>query len=107
MCLSPLWVQFFADSGFDSVHWSGIGDPSAPDSEIMDYAGRNGMVIFTHDLDFGALLASRKTRRPSVIQVRAQDILPVAIGEMVIRAITSSRLHLESGSAGDGGPESK
>jgi len=28
----------------------------------MDYASENGFVLFTHDLDFGALLASRETR---------------------------------------------
>ena len=38
MNLSPLWVQFLADSGFDSIHWSEIGQPSAPDTEIMDHA---------------------------------------------------------------------
>jgi predicted nuclease of predicted toxin-antitoxin system len=97
MNLSPLWVQFLADSGFNSVHWSTIGRPSAPDAQIMDYASAKGMVIFTHDLDFGALLASRKTRQPSVIQVRAQDVLPEAIGEVVIRALQTSRPHLEAG----------
>jgi predicted nuclease of predicted toxin-antitoxin system len=76
MNLSPAWVQFLADSGFDSVHWSSIGRPSAPDTQIMDYASANGLVVFTHDLDFGALLAKRKTRQPSVLQVRAQDVLP-------------------------------
>jgi predicted nuclease of predicted toxin-antitoxin system len=76
MNLSPLWVQFLADSGFDSIHWSDIGQPWAPDTEIMDYASAYGLVIFTHDLDFGALLANRKTRQPSVIQVRTQDVLP-------------------------------
>jgi predicted nuclease of predicted toxin-antitoxin system len=95
--LSLLWVRFLADSGFDSVHWSGIGGPSAPDTQIMDYAGANGLIIFTHDLDFGALLANRKSRRPSVLQVRAQDVLPVAIGEIVIRALRASRTHLEAG----------
>jgi predicted nuclease of predicted toxin-antitoxin system len=97
MNLSPLWVQFLADSGFDSIHWSEIGQSFAPDSEIMDYAGAHGLVIFTHDLDFGTLLAYRKTRQPSVIQVRAQDVLPAAIGEMVVRALHASRPHLEAG----------
>ncbi|MGA2270586.1 MAG: DUF5615 family PIN-like protein [Bryobacteraceae bacterium] len=97
MNLSPLWVQFLADSGFDSIHWSNIGQPSAPDTEIMDYASAYGLVIFTHDLDFGALLANRKTRQPSVIQVRTQDTLPTAIGEMVVGALHASRSHLETG----------
>jgi uncharacterized protein with PIN domain len=61
MNLSPLWVRFLAGNGFDSVHWSSIGLSSAPDTEIMDYAAANQMIVFTHDLDFGALLANRKT----------------------------------------------
>ena len=97
MNLSPLWVQFLADSGFDSIHWSEIGQPSAPDTEIMDYASAYGLVVFTHDLDFGALLANRKTRQPSVIQIRTQDTLPTAIGEMVVRALHASRSHLKAG----------
>ena len=97
MNLSPLWVPFFAGSGFDSIHWSDIGPPSAPDTQILDYANSNGMIIFTHDLDFGALLAARRTRRPSVIQIRTQDVLPSTIGEIVVRALLASRSHLEAG----------
>jgi predicted nuclease of predicted toxin-antitoxin system len=74
MNLSPLWVSFLSDAGFESIHWSTVGAPSAPDAEIMDYAGRYGMVVFTHDLDFGALLANRKARQPSVFQIRTQDV---------------------------------
>ena len=47
----------------------------------------------THDLDFGALIAATQARTPSVIQVRAQDILPASLGAQVISAI--SRLHTE------------
>jgi predicted nuclease of predicted toxin-antitoxin system len=97
MNLSPLWVEFLAGSGFDSIHWSSIGPSAAPDTQIMDYASANGLVIFTHDLDFGALLANRKTRQPSVIQIRAQDVLPVAIGGLVVRALHASRSQLEAG----------
>lgn len=38
MNLSPLWVGFLADRGYESVHWSEIGKPSAPDHLILDYA---------------------------------------------------------------------
>jgi hypothetical protein len=44
MNLSPLWVRFLADAGFDSVHWSSIGPSAAPDTQIMDYASANGLV---------------------------------------------------------------
>ena len=97
MNLSPLWVRFLAGAGFDSKHWSEIGQPSAPDTRILDYAGTHGLGIFTHDLDFGALLATRKTRQPSVIQIRTQDVLPASIGGMVVRALRASRSRLEAG----------
>lgn len=97
MNLSPQWVQFLKSAGFESQHWSEIGEAYAPDSEILDYASVNGLVIFTHDLDFGVLLATRKLRQPSVLQVRTQDVLPAAIGEMILRALHASRSHLEAG----------
>ena len=97
MNLSPLWVGFLAGAGFESIHWSAIGHAAALDHQIMDYASANGFVVFTHDLDFGALLAKRKTRQPSVIQARVQDIMPAAIGDMVVRALRASRIQLEEG----------
>jgi len=42
MNLSPLWVPFLVEKGFASVHWSTVGQPWAPDSEIFDFAA-------THD----------------------------------------------------------
>jgi predicted nuclease of predicted toxin-antitoxin system len=97
MNLSPLWVGFFAEKGFDSLHWSDVGKHTAPDSEIMDYAAANHMIVFTHGLDFGALLANRKTTQPSVIQIRTQDVLPSAIGDIILRALHTSRSQLEAG----------
>jgi predicted nuclease of predicted toxin-antitoxin system len=97
MNLSPLWVQFLVAHGLEAVHWSAIGEAPAPDWRIFDYAASNGFVIFTHDLDFGMLPAGRKSRGPSVIQVRTQDVLPSAIGAIVLRAIKAARDHLEAG----------
>ena len=71
--------------------------PGAVDSEIFDCAAANGWIVFTHDLDFGLLLATLRTNRPSVIQVRAQDVLPSAIGDIVLRAVRTAKPHLEAG----------
>jgi predicted nuclease of predicted toxin-antitoxin system len=38
MNLSPLWVPFLSGHGVEAVHWSSVGSPSAPDSEILDFA---------------------------------------------------------------------
>jgi predicted nuclease of predicted toxin-antitoxin system len=97
MNLSPIWVQFLAAHGIEAVHWSTIGQATAPDSQILNHAASYGFVVFTHDLDFGMLLAAQKSRGPSVIQVRTQDVLPSAIGVVVLCAIEACRDHLESG----------
>lgn len=97
MNLSPLWVPFLADQGFEAIHWSTVGQPTAADSEIFDFAAANAWIVFTHDLDFGALLAALRSNRPSVIQVRSQDVLPAAIGDIVLRAIRTTEPHLETG----------
>lgn len=61
MNLSPNWVQYLADAGIDAVHWSAVGQPNAADAELMRFASAGGLTILTHDLDFGAILASSGT----------------------------------------------
>lgn len=73
--LPPAWVDVFAKHGWAAVHWSNVGDPRAEDSVVMAWAREHQHVVFTHDLDFGTLLALTRASGPSVIQVRAQDVL--------------------------------
>ena len=58
MNLSPAWVSVLEDAGHTASHWSAIGSMNAPDREILSWAKMNGYVLFTHDLDFGAILAA-------------------------------------------------
>ncbi|MEH1910866.1 DUF5615 family PIN-like protein [Nostoc sp.] len=87
MNLSPDWVAVFERNSISSVHWSTIGDPREKDSIIMEWASTNGYIVFTHDLDFGSLLAATGADTPSVIQVRTQDILPNTIENLVISTL--------------------
>jgi predicted nuclease of predicted toxin-antitoxin system len=87
MGLSPVWLGIFQRHGIEAVHWSEVGDPKAKDREILAWARDGGFVVFTHDLDFGHLLALTHAAGPSVIQVRSEDVLPEAIGPVVMRAI--------------------
>ena len=57
MSLSPTWVPFLRDHDIQSMHWADVGDPRAPDPVVMAWGRTEGYVVFTHDLDFGALLA--------------------------------------------------
>jgi predicted nuclease of predicted toxin-antitoxin system len=67
MNLSPEWIPELTRQGWSAIHWSSVGDPSAADSEIMAWALANGHVVFTHDLDFGAMLALTHANGPSVV----------------------------------------
>jgi predicted nuclease of predicted toxin-antitoxin system len=97
MNLSPLWREVLQAEGWEAVHWSEVGDPRATDRVIMNWAGANGYVVFTHDLDFGALLAATQALGPSVIQARTQDVMPDAIGSLVIRVLRDCAEALNEG----------
>ena len=97
MNLSPDWVDELIRHGWESVHWQTVGDPRAPDHEIMDWARTNGHVVFTHDLDFGTMLALTHASGPSVIQVRGQNVLPNHMLTIVLSAITQYQSELADG----------
>lgn len=97
MNLSPLWVPVLTQAGFETVHWTKVGTPTAPDSELMLWAKQNRYVVFTHDLDFGDILAATNAEAPSVIQIRDQDIRPESCGSLIISALKQFREQLESG----------
>ena len=97
MNLSPDWVAVLQQAGWETVHWSSVGNLRAPDSEIMAWAKQNGFVVFTHDLDFGTTLALTQAEGPSVIQVRTQDVTPAAIGKLVANALRQFQTQLETG----------
>ena len=76
MNLSPRWMGRLEAHGWTAVHWSSVGEPTAQDTEIMAWARANQHVVFTHDLDFGTMLTLSHEAGPSVLQVRAENILP-------------------------------
>lgn len=97
MNLSPDWVEVFEQQGWQSFHWSKVGDPRAPDIIIMDWARKNGYIVFTHDLDFGIILATTGISGPSVIQVRTEDVMPQTLGNRLVQIIKQYESMLKSG----------
>lgn len=70
--------------GIEARHWSQVGALDAPDGFIMEWARREGFVVLTSDLDFGALLHSTNGVGPSVIQFRGSDLRVRAIlGDLI------------------------
>ena len=95
--LPPAWVEVFTGCGWIAVHWSMVGDPRATDRIVMAWAREQGHAVFTHDLDFGTLLALTRADGPSVIQVRGQDVLPEHLETIVTAVIRQFESQLEAG----------
>lgn len=97
MNLSPDWVPLLRKSGIEAIHWSKTGNHRAPDHEIMEWARLNEYIVFTHDLDFGAILAATGTHSPSVIQIRTQDVSPSLLEKHVLHILQHYKDHLKKG----------
>ena len=74
------WVAELTKHGWPAIHWSAVGDPP-----------------FTHDLDFGTMLALTHAAGPSVLQVRGQNVLPEDLGPMLFAALRQHDTALASG----------
>lgn len=97
MNLSPAWVPVLADAGIEAVHWADLGRPDAADRVLFSWAREHGHVVFTHDLDFGAMLALTAARSPSVFQFRTQDVSPAALAARAIAALRRFERELLAG----------
>lgn len=97
MNLSPAWVPFLAAAGIEAVHWSAIGPGNAPDNEIFEWARRQRHIVFTHDLDFGAMLALTRAEAPSVFQIRTDDVAPEALGPRAVTLLNRFAADLDTG----------
>ena len=95
MNLSPDWVKVLEQAGWETLHWSMVGDMRATDEVIITWARENGYIVFTHDLDFGVLLALTRAESPSVIQVRTQDVFTQVLGDRLVKVLKDHQSALE------------
>ena len=97
MNLSPDWVSWLKQSGHEAIHWSVIGNSNAADRDIMRWARKTGHIVFTHDLDFSAILAATDADAPSVIQIRTQDVTPDHCGNLLVNVLRRYESELSKG----------
>jgi predicted nuclease of predicted toxin-antitoxin system len=95
--LSPAWVEVLSTEGREVRHWMSLGATTATDAEIMNWARAEGYVVLTHDLDFSAILAATQAKGPSVVQLRAQDIVPETLGPTLTGILRRFAESLERG----------
>ena len=97
MNLSPEWVQEFKFHNIEAVHWSAAGKFDARDKIIMDWARKHDHIVFTHDLDFGTALALTRAEKPSVIQVRTQNVTVSHLSKIIIPTLKEHTNLLQKG----------
>lgn len=97
MNLSPAFGPALNAAGFHAMHWSALGDPRAGDLDIMAFARAHDYVVVTHDLDFSAILAATNGEKPSVVQIRAQNLAPQLMTALLVAALRQSETALQLG----------
>jgi predicted nuclease of predicted toxin-antitoxin system len=86
-----------SERGWNAIHWINVGQHDAPDTQIMQYAKEHDYTVFTDDLDFASTLWNTKQTKPSVIQIRGQDVRPEARIDQVELALSRTTKELELG----------
>lgn len=97
MNLSPEWVQVLRSAGIEAVHWSTVGNPSAPDTELFEVARKQRSVMMTQDLDFTELLYHSRAGSPSVVLLRLRNELHEAQRTRVAALLQAATSPLEAG----------
>lgn len=97
MNLSPNWAGFLKSAGVEALHWSEVGLAYAPDSDLMIWAAEHEFIVLTNDLDFGIALATANMEKPSVVQIRGDDLRPASIGNQVVLALRQMQAELAEG----------
>ena len=97
MNLSPRWQKFLTEAGLQAAHWSELGAGDASDLDIMAYAKAHDYVVLTHDLDFAAILVATHGKKPSVVQIRAEQLAPDVIGSHIVSALRQLAVELDYG----------
>jgi len=91
------YASLLASKNCQATHWEEVGNPTAPDNEIMDYARKNNYIVLTFDLDFGTILATTHNAKPSVMQIRASAPNAAKTVELIITALNRYENELKAG----------
>lgn len=95
--LTPKWIDVLEKEDIEAIHWSNVGPLDASDRQILEYALENNLVVFTHDLDFGNILAVTSANAPSVIQIRTENTTPDFLLDLLLRALDQFKSQLNEG----------
>ncbi|NEP58550.1 MAG: hypothetical protein F6K31_16290 [Symploca sp. SIO2G7] len=85
------------EAGIDTIHVAEIGMSAAEDSEILQKAREDELVVITLDADFHTLLALTEATFPSVIRIRIERLRAEALTHLLLMVIGECRKELDLG----------
>ncbi|MDZ7833206.1 MAG: DUF5615 family PIN-like protein [Desulfobacterales bacterium] len=97
MGISPKTIFFLRDLGYEALHLHEEGLNRMADPAIMEKARNEGMVLLTHDLDFGDLVAASGARLPSVVVFRLRNMRPENVNRYLKRVLAEQERSLADG----------
>jgi predicted nuclease of predicted toxin-antitoxin system len=97
MNLTPRWVGYLVEAGWETIHWSSVGAFDAKDSAICGWARENGHAVVTADLDFPQMLAHTGDDGPSIVLLRGDPLTPEVRGFGLAAALAECEASLDSG----------
>lgn len=83
--------------GYGAEHVGFIGMAKADDSDIIEYAKREGYICITLDADFHMILALSKDNSPSVIRIRIENLKAADHLRLLKRILPDTKESLLSG----------
>lgn len=97
MGISPKAVGFLQHLGHQAVHLQEQGLHRLQDHEILKKAREEGLIVLTHDLDFGDMLAASGADLPSVVIFRLRNMRPEHVNNYLLKIISQYADALEDG----------
>ncbi len=95
--ISPLTVKELKDKGYEIIRVTEKLSATASDREIIQLASEEQAVIITQDMDFSAIIAQSRLRRPSIISLRLENVKPDRISKLLISVIPLVEKELAEG----------
>jgi predicted nuclease of predicted toxin-antitoxin system len=97
MNMSTKWAVALREAGFEALHWSDLGDAESSDDDIMAYALANDAIVLTRDMDFSAILAANRLKKPSVMHLSDRDRFQPLTVERVVLSLSRFETELAKG----------